>query len=171
MLEIEMKVLDKPLYDPESYPNVAMEDAMPHYHTNGACAVDLRASETITIPAHGVAKMGSGIAIWTAPFLDGEGSEMRDGHAAVASLIIPRSGSGSKGLVIGNLVGLIDEDYQGEIHMTLWNRTDDPITVTRGDRVAQMMFILAIKPNFHIVDEFSQSTARGEGGHGSTGAR
>lgn len=161
-MEIEIKILDGALY------NNAVEGAdLPQYHTAGACAIDLRATEDATIPAGATVKMGSGLAIWTQPFLD-VGALQRD-HSAVAAVVIPRSGLGTKGLVLGNLVGLIDEDYQGEVSLTLWNRSFAPMEVKRGDRVAQMMFILAIKPEFRVVEEFSESTARGEQGHGSTG--
>lgn len=172
MLDVEIKLLDAALYQKDPNAEASADPALPQYATPGSCAFDLRCRETVTIPAHGTAKVGSGIALYSgAYFTDDDGNRINDadGKAAVAAVVIPRSGLGSRGLVLGNLVGLIDEDYQGEISMTLWNRTDNEMKVERGDRVAQLMFTLAIKPNLRLVHEFSETTERGVGGHGSTG--
>jgi dUTP pyrophosphatase len=92
---------------------------------------------------------------------------------ALAALIVPRSGLGHKqGLVLGNLMGLIDADYQGPIMISAWNRSAPgtaPITVEPGQRIAQMMFVPVVRPEFQVVDEFSDTTRRGAGGFGSTG--
>lgn len=88
-----------------------------------------------------------------------------------AGIVLPRSGLGTKGLVIGNLVGLIDSDYQGEISLSLWNRTNEVIDIQPMDRVAQFMIIPVIHPEYKVVEEFHQQTNRGTGGHGSTGVK
>lgn len=135
------------------------------YQTPGAAAIDLIAcldgrqpilpGETILIP--------SGIAIHIAD----------PGYAA---LILPRSGLGMRGLVIGNLVGLIDSDYQGQVMIAAWNRNPTapiealrPIEVKPGDRLAQMIFVPILRPAFRIVEKFSQHSERADGGFGSTG--
>jgi dUTP pyrophosphatase len=85
-------------------------------------------------------------------------------------VISPRSGLGSRGLVLGNLSGLIDSDYQGELMVILWNRSQtDTFSVVRGDRVAQMMFIPVLRASWEAVEEFTVATERGTGGFGSTG--
>ena len=102
-----------------------------------------------------VAMIGTGIAI-----------HIKDpGYAA---MILPRSGAGHKGLVLGNLVGLIDSDYQGELKVSAWNRSSDPIIIKPMDRIAQLVIIPVVVPEFVVVDSFDES-ARGVGGFGSTG--
>lgn len=86
----------------------------------------------------------------------------------LAAVIIPRSGKGSRGLVIGNLIGLVDSDFTGPIQMCLWNRTDVDITIKPGEAVAQLVFVPVIRPTFKVVDEFSTTTQRGDGGFGHT---
>lgn len=108
----------------------------------------LRPNETV--------KVHTGLAIWL-------------NDPTIAGLILPRSGLGNKGIVLGNLVGLIDSDYQGELIVSLWNRSDEPIAVTQGERVAQYMVVPRIHLDHHIVEEFSEETQRGIGGFGSTG--
>lgn len=89
---------------------------------------------------------------------------------SVAALVIPRSGLGSQGLVLSNLVGLIDADYQGEIKMNLWNRNSRmKIQVTDRMKVAQLLFVVTVQPDLLMVGSFDTETERGEGGHGSTG--
>ena len=89
----------------------------------------------------------------------------------VTALIIPRSGLGSKhGIVLGNLVGLIDSDYQGELMVPAWNRSQEDFTISSGDRIAQMVIVPVIQANFNIVDDF-EKTERGEGGFGSSGIK
>jgi dUTP pyrophosphatase len=88
------------------------------------------------------------------------------GHAAV---ILPRSGLGHRhGIVLGNLVGLIDSDYQGEIMVSCWNRGRQPFTIEPGERIAQLVFVPVVHPRFELVDQF-EATARGEGGFGHSG--
>jgi len=89
----------------------------------------------------------------------------------VAALIIPRSGLGSKhGIVLGNLVGLIDSDYQGELMVPAWNRSDEDFKISSGDRIAQMVIAPVIQANFKLVDDFEE-TERGDKGFGSSGVK
>ena len=147
--QIELKILD---------PRVGNEIPLPHYATDGSAGLDLRAcldgpleiepGETHLIP--------TGIAIHIA-----------DRH--LAAVLLPRSGLGhKKGIVLGNLVGLIDSDYQGQIFVSCWNRSSEPFTVQVGERIAQMVFIPVVQAEFDIVEEF-ESSHRGEGGFGHTG--
>lgn len=87
----------------------------------------------------------------------------------VGAFLLPRSGKGKKGLVLGNLVGLIDSDYQGVVTMILWNRSSEPIKIAPLDMVGQMVFLPVLTANLNVVDRFSEETERGEGGFGSTG--
>lgn len=87
----------------------------------------------------------------------------------LAAVILPRSGLGhKKGLVIGNLVGVIDGDYQGEIMISAWNRSNEPIRITPGEHIAQLLVVPVLQVGFNVVEEFSATTSRGEGGFGST---
>ncbi len=101
------------------------------------------------------------------------GIALHMGDAGMAALIVPRSGLGHKhGLVVGNLVGVIDADYTGPILVSAWNRNPAgtaPIVIQPGDRIAQMIFVPILRPAFSVVDSFTSSTARGAGGFGSTG--
>lgn len=90
-------------------------------------------------------------------------------HPGYAGMILPRSGSGHRGLVLGNLVGLIDSDYQGELKISAWNRSNEPIQINRMDRIAQLVIVPVMVPEFTVVDSFGES-ARGDGGFGSTGS-
>lgn len=168
MRDVEIKIIDKELYSELSSDPSRM---LPAFQSAGACAVDLRSSETRSFVSGECYQMKAGLAIYTGGYLRAPeaGSEHSNPASTVATIIIPRSGMGSKGLVIGNLVGLIDEDYQGELQLSVWNRSANTISVKRGERIAQMLFFLALRPSFRVVEEFSRSTARGEGGHGSTG--
>lgn len=147
---VEVKVLDERV----------KEWGLPAYQTAGAAAVDLFAciDAPLTIEPDGRAVLvPSGIAL----FMDTD---------SIAALVLPRSGAGhKKGLVLGNLVGLIDSDYTGGIMLSMWNRGADPVTIAPGERVAQMMFVPVIRPELRIVDDHSGTTARGAGGFGSTG--
>ena len=100
-------------------------------------------------------KIGTGIAI----HLDNPG---------YAAIVLPRSGSGHKGLILGNTIGLIDSDYQGEIILSVWNRSPDAIKINQMDRIAQLIIVPVIQPAFNFVDSFEE-TERGDGGFGSTG--
>lgn len=131
---------------------------LPEFETDGAAGLDLRAMvETpITLYSDETRLIPSGVAL----HID---------EPDLAGLVIPRSGKGLQGLVLGNLVGLIDSDYQGGIALIAWNRADDPIRIEPGDRIAQLVFIQVKRPTFTRVAEFTHVTARGQGGLGSTG--
>lgn len=131
-------------------------DPFPKYETSGAAAVDLRAVE----------------CVWVRP---GEVKAVRTGlylalPEGVAGIILPRSGLGNRGLVLGNLTGLIDSDYRGELIISAWNRNMNgkSIHIEEGSRCAQLMFVPYIRAQLNRVDELSE-TARGAGGFGSTG--
>lgn len=149
MRKVELKVLDG---------RIGGEYPLPHYATDGSAGMDLRAcidgplelrpGETELIP--------SGIAIHM------DDSEM-------AATLLPRSGLGHKhGIVLGNLVGLIDSDYQGQVFVSCWNRGDKTFTIEPGERIAQMVFVPVIQAEFEVVEEFDRSE-RGAGGFGHTG--
>ncbi len=151
--KIEMKILDSRLHD----------WGRPSYQSDMAAAVDLFAclDETILIePQAPAVLVSSGFALGM-------------GHAHLAALILPRSGLGhKKGLVMGNSVGLIDADYLGEVMISIWNRNpvgESAFEIHPGERIAQMVFTPIVRPSFEIVTDFSQESARGEGGFGSTG--
>jgi dUTP pyrophosphatase len=150
---IELRVLDRRL---EAW-------GLPRYHSEMAAAVDLHACLDATLvlaPGSRAELVRSGVAIHI-------------GDANIAAVILPRSGLGHRqGLVVGNLLGLIDADYQGELMVSLWNRNapgTEPIRVEPGDRIAQMMFVPVVRPTFQVVEEFSHASARQAGGFGSTG--
>lgn len=126
--------------------------------TDGSAAIDLRAcmEHNLYLHPNESAMIKTGLAFF-----------IKDKDKA--GIVLPRSGLGTKGLVIGNLVGLIDSDYQGEISVSLWNRTDSLIIINPMDRVAQFMIIPVIHPEYEVVEEFDEQTKRGTGGHGSTG--
>jgi len=147
MRKLEVKILDE-----------RIRGMLPHYATPGAAGLDLRAClDAPLVLAPGQSQLvSSGIAIHVAD----------PGYAAV---ILPRSGLGSKnGIVLGNLVGLIDSDYQGPLMVSLWNRGAAPFTVQPLDRVAQLIVVPVMQVEFEVVEEFATSK-RGAGGFGSTG--
>jgi dUTP pyrophosphatase len=150
---IELKLLDQRL----------REWGLPRYQTGMAAAVDLHArlDKEVTIEAG------------AAPELISSGIALHIGDPGMAALVLPRSGLGhKKGLVLGNLVGLIDADYTGPIMVSAWNRNPPggpAITIAPGERFAQMVFVPVVRPEFAVVDEFSIASARGAGGFGSTG--
>lgn len=149
MIDVELKVLD---------PRLGTEIPLPAYATDGAAAMDLRAAPPapLTLAPGASALIPTGIAI-----------HLGDPHWC--ALILPRSGLGHKhGIVLGNLVGLIDADYQGPLMISCWNRGDAAFTIAPGDRIAQLMFVPVGRAQLRRVDEFAPS-ARGEGGFGSTG--
>lgn len=134
------------------------EFGMPDYKTEGSAGIDLRAciDEAIELKPNEVAMIPSGLKI----HID---------NPNYAAILLPRSGLGHKnGIVLGNLVGLIDSDYQGEMGMSVWNRSNEPFVITPGDRVAQMVVIQVEQIEFNWLDTF-EASARGEGGFGSTG--
>ena len=126
----------------------------PQRATAGAAAFDLVALEAVNIPAGRTSKVRTGLHI-----------ECPEGFAA---LVCSRSGLASKGLTVANVPGIIDDDYRGEVIVILYNRTRKGYTVAAGDRVAQLMIVPVLRPEFEIVDELSD-TERGAGGFGSTG--
>jgi len=138
--------------------NERMRDQLPHYATPGSAGLDLRAClETpLTLEPGETKLVPTGLAIHLAD----------PGYAA---LILPRSGLGHKhGIVLGNLVGLIDSDYQGELMISTWNRGHTTFTLNPMERLAQLVIVPVVQAQFNIVDEFAQSE-RGAGGFGSTG--
>ena len=135
-----------------------LKDSPPHYATPGSAGLDLRAciDAPLTIAPGETVLIPSGMAIHLAD----------PGYAA---MILPRSGLGHKhGIVLGNLVGLIDSDYQGQIMVSTWNRGTESFTLNPLDRLAQLVIVPVMQMTFNIVDEFDAST-RGDGGFGSTG--
>jgi dUTP pyrophosphatase len=149
MQKIQLKILD---------PRIGDSIPLPEYATDGSAGMDLRAAldqsteinpgETLLIP--------TGMSIYV------EDPNM-------AAIILPRSGLGHKhGIVLGNLVGLIDSDYQGQLFVSCWNRGDKNFTIEVGDRIAQLVIVPVIQASFEVVDEFV-STERGAGGFGHSG--
>jgi len=144
---IDLKILD-----------ARMADAVPHYATPGSAGLDLRAC----LDAPLVLEAGQSALIPT-------GLSIHIGDAGLAALILPRSGLGHKhGIVLGNLVGLIDADYQGPLMISCWNRSDAAFTIAPGERIAQLVIVPIVRAVFEVVDDFAPS-ARGEGGFGSSG--
>lgn len=149
-MKIYLKILD---------PRIGREFGLPESGTAGSAGLDLRAclDAPKTLAAGETALLPTGIAIHIAD----------PNHAAV---LLPRSGLGHKhGIVLGNLVGLIDSDYQGQIQVSCWNRGHRPYTIHPGDRIAQMVVLPVARPEFTVVESFPPS-ARATGGFGSTGA-
>ena len=131
---------------------------LPQYATDGAAGMDLHAclDAPLVIAPNDTVMVGTGVAIYVA-----------DPH--YAAMILPRSGLGHKhGIVLGNTVGLIDSDYQGELMVSCWNRSTKPYTMAVGERFAQLMFTRVQQVQWAVVDAFEES-ARGSGGFGSTG--
>ena len=140
--------------------NPLMGDAipLPEYETDGSAGLDLRAClEEKSILEAGMSQL---IPIGFAMYLQ---------DPALAALVVPRSGLGSKhGIVLGNLVGLIDSDYQGELMVPAWNRSEKDFEINPGDRIAQMIIVPVVQARFNIVDSFEE-TLRGDKGFGSSG--
>ncbi|MGH8163703.1 MAG: dUTP diphosphatase [Rhodanobacteraceae bacterium] len=148
-IEVELKILD---------PRLGVDIPLPHYATDGAAAMDLRAAPASALNlAPGKCELiPTGLAIHI-------------GDPGWCALILPRSGLGHKhGLVLGNLAGLIDADYQGPLMISCWNRGDTAFTIAPGDRIAQMMFVPVARARLTRVEAFAPSM-RGGGGFGSTG--
>ena len=147
--------LDVKILDPR------MADQLPHYATPGSAGLDLRAclDAPITLAPNAWQLVPTGIAIHLA-------------DPDYAALILPRSGLGHKhGIVLGNLVGLIDSDYQGQLMVSAWNRSDVAFTLEPMERLAQLVIVPVVQAQFNVVNEFAASTERGEGGYGSTGKK
>ncbi|MCX4193813.1 dUTP diphosphatase [Methylophaga sp. OBS1] len=149
MQKIQLKILDSRLGDSIELPN---------YATTGSAGLDLRAclDEPVTLNPGETILIPTGLAI----HID---------DASLAAMLLPRSGLGHKhGIVLGNLVGLIDSDYQGQVFVSCWNRGDTAFEISIGERVAQMVFVPVVQVGFEQVDEFTTSE-RGSGGFGHTG--
>lgn len=146
---IQLKILDSRIGD--TIP-------LPTYATGGSAGLDLRVciTDPIQIAPLETILLPTGLSIYIA-------------DPNLAAVILPRSGLGHKnGIVLGNLVGLIDSDYQGELKISCWNRSQDHFTVNPGERIAQLVFIPVVQAAFEIVEAFTE-TSRGEGGFGSSG--
>ena len=138
--------------------NPMMADNLPEYATSGSAGLDLRAcsEHAITLQAGETQLIPTGIAIYL-------------NNPNLAATLLPRSGLGHKhGIVLGNLVGLIDSDYQGELKVSLWNRSDTAFTIQPMERIAQMVIVPVVQATFEVVEDFAASE-RGAGGFGSTG--
>ena len=146
---IQLKILDK---------RIGSEFDLPDYATDGSAGMDLRAciDQDIQITPGQTVLIPTGLSIYVA-------------DPKLAAILLPRSGLGHKhGIVLGNLTGLIDSDYQGPLMVSLWNRGDTAFTVRPGDRIAQMVFVPIVQAEFEIVEHFTISD-RAEGGFGHTG--
>jgi dUTP pyrophosphatase len=146
-LQVELKILDDRL-----------KESMPEYATTGSAGLDLRAclEAAITIQPGETTLIPTGMAIHLA-------------NPAYAAMILPRSGLGHKhGIVLGNLVGLIDSDYQGQLFVSCWNRSKEAFVMNPMERMAQLVIVPVVQASFTVVNEFDASE-RGEGGFGSTG--
>lgn len=147
--KLQVRVLDK---------RIGQSIAFPAYATDGSAGLDLRAclSQSLVLEPGETELIGTGLAIHIA-------------DPALAAMILPRSGLGHKhGIVLGNLVGLIDSDYQGELMVSCWNRGHSRFTVEPGERLAQLILVPVVHAEFEVVDSFTNSD-RGDGGFGSTG--
>lgn len=146
-MKIDVKIMD-----------ARMAEQLPAYATPGSAGLDLRAclSEPLTLQPNAWQLVPTGIAIY-----------LQDPN--FAAIILPRSGLGHKhGIVLGNLVGLIDSDYQGQLMVSAWNRSDVAFTIAPMERIAQLVIVPVVQAQFNVVTEFP-ATERGEGGYGSTG--
>lgn len=147
-MNVDLKILD-----------ARLRDNMPAYATPGSAGLDLRAciAAPLTLAPGEWQLVPTGMAIY-----------LKDpGYAA---MILPRSGLGHKhGIVLGNLVGLIDSDYQGQLMVSAWNRSPTAFTLQPMDRLAQLVIVPVVQPSFRLVEDFEAVSERGEGGYGSTG--
>jgi dUTP pyrophosphatase len=146
-MKLDLKILD-----------ARMRDQLPAYATTGSAGLDLRAclKEPLTLEPGQTALVPTGLAIHV-------------GDPGYAALILPRSGLGHKhGIVLGNLVGLIDSDYQGQLMVSTWNRGDTAFTLNPMERLAQLVIVPVVQAQFNLVDDF-EASERGAGGFGSTG--
>lgn len=152
MNSVQVKILNPKIGTDPNFP-------MPTRATDGSAGIDLRAciDEPITIKAGETQLIGTGMAIYIA-------------DPNYAGIILPRSGLGHKhGIVLGNLVGLIDADYQGELMVSIWNRSETDFVLNPAERMAQYMVVPVMRPEFEIVEEFNELSARGAGGFGHSG--
>lgn len=151
MQKIQLKILDK---------RIGKEFPLPQHATGGSAGMDMRAcvDEHIRIEPGETHLIPTGLAI-----------HIND--PGLAAVLLPRSGLGHKhGIVLGNLVGLIDSDYQGQVFVSVWNRGDTSFVIEPGDRIAQMVFVPVVQADFEVVDEFDE-TDRGAGGFGHSGKK
>ena len=151
MHALQAKILD---------PRLGQEFPLPQYATPGSAGLDLRAmlKEEIVLEPGQTVLIPTGLSIYI-------------GDSGLAAMILPRSGLGHKhGIVLGNLVGLIDSDYQGELMVSCWNRGQTTFTVSIGERIAQLMLVPVVQAHFDIVENFTE-TERGTGGFGHSGTR
>ncbi|KAA8997430.1 dUTP diphosphatase [Affinibrenneria salicis] len=149
MKKIDVKILD---------PRIGQQFPLPAYATPGSAGLDLRAcmDTPLELAAGATTLIPTGLAIHIA-------------DPGLAAVILPRSGLGHKhGVVLGNLVGLIDSDYQGQLMVSVWNRGQQAFTIEPGERMAQMVFVPVVQAEFNLVEEFADSE-RGEGGFGHSG--
>lgn len=149
MKKLQVKILDD---------RIGGQFPLPHYATEGSAGLDLRAclDQPITLEPGQTELLPTGIAIHIA-------------DPALCAMILPRSGLGHKhGIVLGNLVGLIDSDYQGQLMVSCWNRGNTTFTVEPGERIAQLVLVPVVQAEFEVVEEFNDSD-RGAGGFGSSG--
>ena len=149
MREIKVQILD---------PRIGREYELPAHATNGSAGIDLRAciDTEITLKPGETELIPTGIAIHI-------------GDNGLAAMLLPRSGLGHKhGIVLGNLVGLIDSDYQGQVYVSCWNRGEASFIIEPGERIAQMVFVPVVQVRLEVVNEFEE-TARGAGGFGHSG--
>lgn len=151
MREVKVRILD---------PRIGSEYELPAHATEGSAGIDLRAciDVPVTLKPGETELIPSGIAIHI-------------GDTGLAAMLLPRSGLGHKhGIVLGNLVGLIDSDYQGQVYVSCWNRGQSTFMIEPGERIAQMVFVPVVQAKLEVVNEFEQST-RGAGGFGHSGRR
>jgi dUTP pyrophosphatase len=149
MQSIQLKILDS---------RIGGEYPLPDYATDGSAGMDLRAclDQILTLEPGQTELLPTGIAIHIS-------------DPGLAAVLLPRSGLGHKhGIVLGNLVGLIDSDYQGQLYVSCWNRGSEPFSVEPGERIAQMIFVPVVRAGFEVVEDFADSN-RGAGGFGHTG--
>lgn len=152
MKSVQVKILDERIGKDEQFP-------MPTRATDGSAGIDLRAciDEPLVVKAGETHLIGTGMAVYI----------QDPGYAGV---ILPRSGLGHKhGIVLGNLVGLIDADYQGELKVSIWNRSKEDFTLQPAERMAQYVVLPIARPQFELVEDFSDESERGAGGFGSSG--
>ena len=152
MNSVQVKILNPKIGTDPDFP-------LPTRATDGSAAIDLRAciDEPVAIKAGETQLIGTGIAVYIA-------------DPNYAGIILPRSGLGHKhGIVLGNLVGLIDADYQGELMVSVWNRSDTDFILQPAERMAQYMVVPIMRPAFNVVEEFSDPSERGAGGFGHSG--
>lgn len=151
-MKVQVKILNQKIGNDEKFP-------IPHRATDGSAGIDLRAciDKPVTIKAGESQLIGTGLAIY-----------IQDPD--YVGLIMPRSGLGHKhGIVLGNLTGVIDADYQGELMVSIWNRSQVDYVLQPGEKMAQYLVVPIVRPMFEMVEAFSETSIRGEGGFGSTG--